>query len=414
MVTIKQVIVVSADLEDFSPIQTKNKRTRAIVGGISVVLVATLIFASGWAFGRGKISFTGIKNGKIASGGSLNYATVDEVYQALKDNYDGTLDDTKMIDGLKTGLANAAGDPYTEYFNVADTKSFNEQLTGSFQGIGAELGKDGANIVIIAPIAGSPAEKAGIKPKDIIAKIDDKTTDNMTTDQAVKLIRGNAGTNVKLTIVRGGALQEITITRAQITIPSTTWKIDGSIGILTISRFSEDTPQLVSQAADEFLSKNVTGIVLDLRSDPGGLLESAVKLSSYWLDEGKVVLNEKRGGVTQRTYKALGNPRFKGIKTVVLIDAGSASASEITAGALHDHGVATLLGEKSYGKGSVQQLLQLAGGATLKVTIARWYTPNDKNIDKQGIEPDKEVKQSEEDTKNKVDTQLQAALSALR
>lgn len=408
---------MSQNLEDFSPVKLKNKKLQKGAAAASIAIVVVLIFGSGWAFGRGNVTLSGLRDGNLTTDTSsgLNYSSVNELYNQLKANYDGTLDQTNVLDGLKSGLASSAGDPYTEYFNAKDSKAFQDQLNGNFEGIGAELGMDAnKNVQIISPLAGSPAEKAGVQPKDIITKIDGKTTQGMTVDAAVGLIRGKAGTDVKLELVRAGALVEVTITRAQITVPSVTWKEDGTIGILTVSRFGDDTSALVAKAAAEFNDKKVTGIVLDLRSDPGGLLDSAVKLSSQWLDEGKTVLLEKRGGKVEHTYTALGNPSFKGVKTVALINAGSASASEITAGALHDNKAATLIGEKSYGKGSVQQVLNLAGGGTLKVTIARWYTPDDINIDKQGINPDKIVVQSPQDTANNVDTQLQAALSRLR
>lgn len=399
------------DKKSLSPI-VKNTKVNYYYGLATVV--AVLVFASGWAFGGGKISLTSIKKGTVSTSGNVDFKSVQEVQTLLRDNYDGTIDDQKVLDGIKSGVAKASGDPYTEYFNTEDSKAFQEELTGSFEGIGAELGKEGANVVIIAPIAGSPAEKAGIKPKDILVKIDDKTATDITISEAVKLIRGKAGTDVKLTLARDGNKVETTITRGQINIPSVKSEIKDGIGYLTVSRFSDDTPGLASKAADEFKAAGVKGVVLDMRSDPGGLLDSAVKLSSLWLDNGKTVLLEKRGGKIEKTYRASGTPTLKGIKTVVLINEGSASASEITAGALHDNGVATLIGVKSYGKGSVQQILQLDGGGTLKVTIARWYTPNDKNIDKEGIAPDKEVKLSDEDVKNKVDPQKQAALDFLK
>ena len=402
------------ELEALSPVKTKNKKLRRVLGGFSLLVVALLIFGSGWAFGCGNVTVSGLKKGAISQGGTFNYSSVDEMYAALKENFDGTLDKEKLLDGIKSGLASASDDPYTEYFNATASEEFQNQLNGSFEGIGAELGKEGTNIVIISPIAGSPAEKAGIKPKDIIVKINDKTVENITIDAAVKQIRGKAGTDVKLQVVRSGTLVDMTITRAKITMPSVTWKEDGTVGILTVTRFADDTSSLAYKAVTEFKDKGVTAVILDLRNDPGGLLDQAVRLSSFWLDPGTTILKEKRGGATQRTYTASGTPLLKDMKTVVLINEGSASASEITAGALHDNKAATLMGVKSYGKGSVQQIVELSGGATLKVTIARWYTPNDKNIDKQGIEPDKEVKQNDDDQKSGVDTQLQAALASLR
>jgi len=397
-----------------NPVQQPVKPTKInTYYGIAVV-ASVMLFASGWAFGGGKINLSNIKKGNVSNSSNIDYTSVQEIQDLLKNNYDGKIEDQKILDGIKSGIAKASGDPYTEYFNIEDSKSFQEELSGSFEGIGAELGKEGANIVIISPIAGSPAEKAGIKPKDILVKIDEKSASDITISEAVKLIRGKAGTDVKLTLARDGNKVETTITRGKISIPSVKWEIKDGIGYLTVSRFSDDTPTLALQAADEFKNAGVRGVVLDMRSDPGGLLDSAVKLSSLWLDNGKTILLEKRGGKIEKTYKATGVPTLKGIKTVVLINEGSASASEITAGALHDNGVATLMGTKSYGKGSVQQILQLDGGGTLKVTIARWYTPNDKNIDKEGISPDKEVKISEDDIKNKLDPQKQAATNFLK
>lgn len=392
--------------------QAKKPNRSMYYAAASVLLV--LVFASGWAFGSGKVSLDGVRRGSVANTSNLDFTGVKEVDALLRENFDGTIDDQKVQDGMKSGVAKAAGDPYTEFFNEEDSKAFAEELNGSFEGIGAELGKEESNIVIISPIAGSPAEKAGLQPRDILVQIDGESASDITISEAVKRIRGKAGTEVKLTLARDGQKVEVTIVRAQISVPSVKWEIKNGIGILTISRFSEDTENLATQAATEFKQAAVTGVVLDMRNNPGGLLESAVKVSSLWLDNGKTVLLEKQGGKVIKTYKASGTPILKGIKTSVLINDGSASASEITAGALRDNGVATLIGTTSYGKGSVQQILELISGGTLKVTIARWFTPNNKNIDKEGIAPDKEVKITAEDIKNKLDPQLDAALGSLK
>ncbi|NBU33343.1 S41 family peptidase [bacterium] len=397
---------------------TKSKKVNTEVTNRSVyaaasVIVALLLFASGWAFGRGNIGITSLSSGAVR-GNIQNFNEVNEVVKALRDNYDGAIDDTKLMDSLKSGAAKSAGDPYTEFFNSEDSKAFSDELSGSFEGIGAELGKDGNNIVIITPIAGSPAEKAGLKSKDIIVKIDDTQATDMSIAEAVKLIRGKAGTDVKLTLARDGNKVELTITRGKISIPSVKWEIKDGICTITLSRFGEDTASLMQKAATECRDANVRGVILDMRGNPGGLLDAAVKVSSLWLDNGKVVLLEKRGGKVEKTFKASGAPTLKGIKTAVLINGGSASASEITAGALHDNEVATLIGETSYGKGSVQQIIDLSAGGTLKVTIARWFTPNDKNIDKEGIKPDQEVKISDQDIKNGVDPQIDAAKAYLK
>lgn len=384
------------------------------------VVIAAGIFFLGWGIGNGKIAFgpNALYHKPVQKNlpNHLNYTSVDDVYNKLKTDYDGKLDQTKLLDGLRSGLANAAGDPYTEYFNPSAAKDFNSQLTGTFTGIGAELGKDANNnITVISPISGFPAEKAGLRSKDIIAAINGNSTAELSISQAVGKIRGPKDTVVKLTIVRGNQKFDLSITRAQITVPSVTSKIlDGNIGYLRISQFSPDTVGLSKKAADSFKSSNVKGIVVDLRSDPGGLLDAAVGVSGLWLSQGKTVLSERRSGIIIRTYKSEGSAILEGIPTVVLIDEGSASASEITAGALKGNGAATLMGVKSFGKGSVQQLENFSDGSLLKVTIARWYTPAGINIDKAGIKPDKEVKMSDDDIKNARDPQLDAATASLK
>lgn len=391
-----------------------SKKSKTFFKRLTLLVIIGLVFLFGLNIGNGRITFmtqTGVQKNLP---NKLDYTSVDEVYKALKANFDGTLDTNKLLDGAKKGLVNAAGDPHTEYLSAEEYKAFNSELTGSFTGIGAELSQDAkGNIVIVAPIAGFPAEKAGLKPKDIIIQIDGNSTVGMTTSQAVDKIRGPKGTSVTLKVVRDGQPLDFKITRDDISIPSVTSKVENGVGYLTISRFGEDTAGLSQKAAQSFKDQNVKAVVLDLRSNPGGLLDAAVSVSSLWLPEGKTVLTERRDGVVTNTYKATGNPILLGMPTAVLIDSGSASASEITAGALKDNGVATLVGEKSYGKGSVQQLVKLNGGGVLKVTIAHWYTPGGKNIDKVGITPDTVVKISADDAKNGSDPQKAAALKAI-
>lgn len=391
--------------------KTPRKKRITKLGLSIVVLMGVFLFGLG--LGNGSIAFgSGTARNQNAPA-NLNYSSVENVYDLLRKNYDGTLDNTKLLDGLKKGLVNAAGDPYTEYLTAQETEEFNADLNGTFSGIGAELGKENDNIVIIAPISGFPAEKAGLKPKDVVAQVNGESTHGLTVSEAVNKIRGEAGTSVKLRIVRNGN-EDLTfdITRDNITIPSVDSKIlDGNIGYLKISRFSDDTASLASKAAQSFKDANVKGVILDVRGNPGGLLDAAVNVSSLWLPSNKTVLQEKRGNVVVKNYTANGGATLEGVPTVVLIDDGSASASEITAGALKDNGVATLLGVKSYGKGSVQQIEHLPDGASLKVTIARWYTPNGRNIDKEGIEPDTKVEQNSSSTD---DQQLNAAVAELK
>ena len=387
----------------------------------TIVLVISGAFGLGLVTGNGQINLNlgnkAFKSVQKDTTASLDYSSVEALYDKLRVQFDGQLDQSKLMDGLRSGLVKAAGDPYTEYFNPASAEQFNQELSGTFTGIGAELGKDEKNnIIVVSPIAGFPAEKAGLKPKDIIAEIDGKSAYDISITEAVQKIRGKKDTSVVLKIVRGSSqVLEISIVRQEITIPSVTSKIlEGNIGYIRISRFSDDTVRLSNKAASDFKASGVIGIVLDMRSDPGGLVDSAVGVAGLWLPVGKNILTERRGNTIFRTYNSDGPGTLAGIKTVVLIDEGSASASEIVAGALKDNGAASLFGVKSFGKGSVQQLEKLSDGSLLKVTIARWYTPSGKNIDKEGINPDTEVKRSDEDFKKNIDPQLEAALKFLK
>ncbi len=375
------------------------------------VLAGLFIFLLGVGYGSGKITIgNGGENSNLPS--SLSFSSVNQVYQALKNNYDGKLTKQQLIDGLNEGLAESTGDPYTEYFNAKNAKSFNDELNNSFSGIGAELGKDfNGNLQIIAPITGTPASKAGLKPKDLITEINGQSTSGMSADFAVTKIRGQSGTQVRLTVVRNHAQTlHFTITRSKITVPSVESKIlDGNIGYLQITSFSNDTADLAQKAAQKLKDHHVKGVILDLRDNPGGLVDAAVNVSSLWLPKDKIIMQEKHDGQVTQTYSATGNNTLLGLPTVVLVNDGSASASEITAGALHDNNVAKIYGIKTYGKGVVQQILNLSGGAELKVTVASWYRPNGQNINKKGITPDKIVKISDADLKSKNDTQLKAA-----
>ncbi len=421
------------------PTQFEDKRPSLWTPRLIIALISAsvLVFALGIAVGKGKVSFGAgglsydSKSSQQTSGedkkslpADLNYQTVEEIYDELKKNYDGELTTDKLLDGMKQGLARATGDPYTEYFNAAEAQEFDDELNGTFVGIGAELGKENDVLTIVSPIPGFPADKAGIRARDVIVEINGEPSYDLSVSEAVKRIRGEKGTKVTLKVVRGGTEQlTFEIIREQITIASVEQKIlDGNIGLIKISRYSEDTTELVRNAAMDFREADVKGIILDVRGNPGGLLDSAVDVSSLWLED-KTVLDERRSGATVRTFKSEGAPLLKDIPTIVLINEGSASASEITAGALKDNGAAQLVGVKSYGKGSVQQLVELGGGkllgkdpikGVLKVTIARWYTPSGKNIDKEGISPDIEVKLSEDDIINKRDPQQDKALELLR
>lgn len=391
---------------------------RAVVRSAGNVVILVVVFLFGVNLGNGRIDLSRWTNHyKSVSGNlpsSLDYSSVNTVYQSLKDNYDGTLTAQQLEDGLKHGLAEATKDPYTEYFTASEAKQFNNELNNSFSGIGAELGQDSSgNLQVIAPIAGFPADKAGLKAQDLIASINGASTSGMSVDEAVNKIRGPAGTKVTLQVVRGNQALTITITRQNLTVPSVMTKIlAGNIGYMQISTFADDTTSLAQKAADQFASAHVKSIILDLRNDPGGELNAAESLVSLWLPQGQTILQEKRGSQVISTDRAQGGNELNGIPTVVLINGGSASASEITAGALHDNHAAYLIGEKSYGKGVVQQLVNFNDGSQLKVTIASWYRPDGENINHKGITPDKTVKQPANATPDN-DPQLQAAQTYL-
>jgi carboxyl-terminal processing protease len=399
------------------PIEKRGKGRsliKSIIKGGAIGLVIVAVFGLGLGIGSGSIQLakqTPEQNKGLPA--DLNYASVEELYDELRAKYDGKLDQAKLLDGLKAGLAEASGDHYTVYLNAKDAEEFNNQLDGTFSGIGAELGKDANNnLVIVAPIADTPASKAGLRPQDVIVSIDGKDATGSSVEEAVTKIRGKENTKVTLRVLRDKTQDlSFTITRATIKVPSVKHEVlENNIGYVQITRFGDDTTQLMLSAAQEFKDKGVKGVVLDLRGNPGGRLDSAVEVSSLWLKSGAVVLTERQNGVVTDTKLATGNNPLVGIPTAVLINGGSASASEITAGALKDNKVATLFGEKSFGKGSVQQIEELRGGGELKVTIARWHRPDGQNIDKKGIAPDTEVKLSDDDIKKKLDPQKDAAI----
>lgn len=349
------------------------------------------------------------------SSSTLNLRPVEQAYRALKSNYDGELDTRKLVEGATKGMIDAAGDPYTTYFSKKEASQYMSDLEGTFSGIGAELGMKNDNLMIVTTLDDSPAKKAGLQANDIIAKVNDVETTGWSVDKAVSTIRGEKGTTVKLAILRDQELKEFTITRDTITDPSVKSEVTkDKIGIMRISRFGEtDTTMLARKAAQDFKDQGVKGVVVDLRGNGGGYLEAAQDLASLWLSPDQVVVSERAGGrITDELY-ATGDPLLRGVPTVVLIDGGSASASEILAGALKDNKAATLVGEKSYGKGSVQKLVDLPYGGKLKVTIAKWYTPAGKNINKEGITPDQKVTFNKDDVKKGRDPQKEAALKAL-
>ncbi len=380
------------------------KRYRLAFEVVAGLILLFGVYALGLNIGNGNLNF-GTGNGQNSGlPDQLNYSSVNQEYRALIDNYDGKLTTTQLLNGIKEGLANAVGDPYTEYFTAQQAKAFNNALNNSFSGIGAELSANAhQQIVVVSPLKDSPAANAGLQPNDIILDINGKSTSGMNLDQAVSDIRGKAGTSVNLTVDRGGRQLSFNIKRSNITVPSVNYKLlANNIGYISIYSFADDTASLINQAALYMHSHKVKGIILDLRNNPGGLVTAAVATASEWLKPGQEVMQERQGSVVTQTYDATGGDILHGIPTVVLVNGGSASASEITAGALHDNHDAYVIGTKTFGKGVVQQLISLSGGGELKVTVASWYRPDGENINHKGITPDEIVKEGTNGTDNQL------------
>lgn len=367
----------------------------------------------GFIVGTRSDQIVGLLQGVRLSSDTLNLSSVQKTFQALKANYDGTIDAAALIDGASRGMVAAAGDRYTVFMDKTEADQFNKELSGEVSGVGAEIGMRADRPTIVRVLTDSPAEKAGLKAGDTITKVNDESTQDATNDQVAERIRGDAGTSVKLTVLRGAEVKDFTITRAKLSNPSVRWEVKDGIGTITMSRFDTDTAELARTAAKDFKANNVTAVILDLRDNGGGYLDAARGVASLWLKD-KTIVTEKRGDTVTGTERASGESLLNGMKTVVLVNGGSASASEIVSGALQDYKAATLIGEKTYGKGSVQQIINLADGRVLKVTIAKWYTPNGKNISKEGITPDKSVEMTSADTNAGKDPQMDAARESLQ
>lgn len=394
------------------------------------VLLAAGAFFSGIQFGQGAVG-----HGQLASIFSLfaaepqtNEATsLDqfwEVWNLLDDKFAvGTssqqLTDEQKIQGAIEGLVDAYDDPYTVYLPPADTVAFTADISGEFSGVGMEVGRRDNLITIIAPLPETPAEQAGLLAGDVIVRIDDVSAEGMRIDEAVQLIRGEKGTVVTLTIYRDGEGEfiEIPVTRDTIAIPTVRTEQIDEVFIIALYSFNAIAEQKVIEALYEFSQTDATKLVLDVRGNPGGFLESAVAISSLFVPSGKVIVqesfvDESKNDVFRSRGRQVGT--FNPDNLVVLVDGGSASASEILAGALKDHGVATVIGAQTFGKGSVQELVELADGSSLKVTIARWLTPNGTSISSGGLTPDIRIGRTPADRVAGIDPQKDAAVRHLQ
>ena len=392
-------------LKDKKPLSTRTL-------GIIVAATAIVGVLAGTQFDR-VYTYVAPLFGIKTYAGDIDLSSLQSTYKNLKANFDGKLNDQDLIDGANSGLVNAAGDQYTVYMNAKEAAAFADDLSGKIGGgIGAEVSIRNEKITIIRTLKNNPAEKAGLQAGDVVLSINDESTVGKTVEQAVTQIRGKEGTTVKLSIQRGSEIKEFTVTRAIISNPSVTSSVTGTVGTLTIGRFDEETGDLARAVAQDFKSKGVTSVILDLRGNGGGFVTAAQDVAGLWLDNKLIVTEKSNDQVLDRVTTG-SNALLAGLPTVVLVNSSSASASEIVAGALQDYKVAKLVGEKTFGKGSVQKLIDLPHGSQLKVTIARWYTPLGKNINKEGITPDVVVSLSQADVHAGKDPQVAAALKEL-
>jgi len=342
--------------------------------------------------------------------GTLNDESLQAAYKALKENYNGNVDNNKLVEGAKAGMVAALGDPYTVYFNKKDAEAFNKELSGDIGGgIGAEVGVRNGQPTVLRTLPDNPAEKAGLHANDTIVAVNDESADGWDADKTVQAIRGEAGTTVKLAVKRDTETKEFTITREIINNPSVSSELRGDVGVMTINRFDQETVSLVRKTVSDLKDRGMKKMVVDMRGNGGGYLDAAPGVAGMWLHD-KLVVSVKANNGGEQWLMSEGDALLGGVKTAVVVNGGSASATEIVAAALKHYKVATIVGEKTYGKGTVQELIPLSGDTLLKVTIKRWYTPSGSNVNKKGIQPDVSVGLKQADLDAGHDPQLEKAI----
>jgi carboxyl-terminal processing protease len=404
------------------------KKTRGHFKTFAIVILVCVSFFAGTVYSKYKSSKSAsssaiesllVKSHDKDQPQNVDFSLFWEAWNLLNEKYVDTtkIDQQKMIYGAISGMVKSIGDPFSSFMNPEESQQFSQELEGTFEGIGVEIGMKSDILTVISPLQGSPAEKAGMKAGDKILKVGDKLTSDMSVDEAVSLIRGPKGTDISLTILhdKSNAPIEVKITRDQINVKSVTleWK-DNNIAVIKISKFGDDTISGMNQIASQVVSQKAKGIILDLRNNPGGYLEAAVEVSSKFIPAGKVVVSEEERGGGKKEYDARGGDILSGIPVTVLVNGGSASASEITAGALRDDLGTKLIGKKTFGKGSVQELEKLSGGSNLRVTIARWLTPNGDYIMEKGIDPTIDVDLTDADYNSNRDPQMDKAMEVIQ
>ncbi len=393
---------------------------------LTAALVALALFFTGWTLGAqrggGDVVISQVTDTGVARMAEnqpeldLDFDLFWNVWDLVKDkHFKQPVSDEDLYYGALRGMVAAAGDPYTNFFDPEEAQAFQESLRGEFQGIGAEIGIRENQLIVIAPLPDTPAERAGLLPGDKIMMIDAASTEGLTVEAAVMKIRGEAGTTVTLGITRDGLkdLKDVPIVRGTIVIKSVKWEMtEDHIAVISLYTFNNDSSGLFNRVINEILPKDPKGIVLDLRSNPGGLLTSAIDVASAWVGYRDVMI--EKTPQSEESFRGVTAPRLETIKTVVLVDGGSASASEIVAGALQDYGLATLVGTKTFGKGSVQDYTQLEDGSAVKITIAQWFTPSGRVINDEGVMPDIEIVYELEDRNQGRDPQKDKALAIIR
>jgi carboxyl-terminal processing protease len=391
---------------------------------VSVVLIVALVggaYYYGYKQGQKQpenIIVQGVANLQTGNEEAVDFNLFWEAWKTIKEKYVDAdkLNNQDLVYGAISGLLGALKDPNSVFLSPSDAKKFGQDISGEFSGIGAKIDIQNDQLIIVVPLKDTPAEQAGLRAGDKILKIDETSTLDLSVEEAVKLIRGERGTIVKLTILRNGwnNPKEIPIKRDLIQVPTIDFEMKGDIAHISLYNFYERAPFLFYDAAVKASLNNPKGIILDLRDNPGGYLEVAVNIAGWFLNSGEVVVKEKFRGDEVDVFKASGPGLFRDLPIVVLINQGSASASEIVAGALRDNRGIKLIGKKSFGKGTVQELLPLEGDSLVKITTATWLTPKDHLIDKNGITPDYEVDFTEEDFKANRDPQLDKAMEVLK
>lgn len=384
-----------------------------------LILLFLLILVSG-SFSLG--FYYGDLQCKVCPPEALDFSLFWDAYHRIQERFvdKGKLDTQKLIYGAISGMVQALGDPYTVFFPPQESKRFIEDVKGTFEGVGMEIDIKQNQLMVITPLEGTPAQRAGLRAGDKILKIGDTLTSDLTVEQAIDLIRGPKGSEVVLTVLREGweAPREIKIIRGVIEVPSLKMEMKdssrGPIAYLKIYQFSENLPYDFREAAIRILSTQTQRIIVDLRNNPGGYLEVAQDVTGWFIERGKIAVIEDFGNGKKEEYKTQGNGAFADYKVVVLINRGSASASEILAGALRDNQGILLIGEKSFGKGSVQELERLKDGSSLKITVAKWLTPKGNLITDIGLEPDLKVEITDQDIESGRDPQLDKAIEIIK